>query len=413
MKSIKYLIGLAVLIMVVVYLNNNDKQLVDAPPKPTKPVNQVTLQSSQSDSAIEQQSQAEKHIEKTAVEQLPEDSIVLEIDDKTDDEPELDYVTAYRDWQYFANCYTDVEDFHNGTDPLETLAGRFANNPRESQAEPTPQQISFYQDHVEICQSMIEDENDDFYEINRQLQQRFEKIAPKTEIEKQLEHALQMVQQLKKFKNEYSRAQFSTSNLPPRELKNINSQIEELTATMLEIYDGSETLTPQQAQLVKQYGEEIESLRLRIITSKIVDDKKLTGINSKIDGYLNSMDDYLHRVQSADAFLIIGKELYTPEYLQKDSTVIKTLKQQTGILDSYYINILNAIAIPLIACSMDYPCDAKSDLMLSYCLGLKDSMFNQACGRSLEDFYFSFYIGANQLNDVNLYFNYLVNRYAN
>ena len=89
------------------------------------------------------------------------------------------------------------------------------------------------------------------------------------------------------------------------------------------------------------------------------------------------------------------------------------VKSQTHIYDNYYLGILNNLVHPLVACSMDYPCDAQSDLILSYCLGLKDSMFNQACGLSLEDFYFTFYIGANQLDDVNKYFNYLVNRYAN
>ncbi len=62
--------------------------------------------------------------------------------------------------------------------------------------------------------------------------------------------------------------------------------------------------------------------------------------------------------------------------------------------NSYYIFILNRIVTPLVACSMDYPCDAQSDYMISYCLGLRDSMFIQACDNNLEDFYFNFYIGA-------------------
>ncbi len=89
------------------------------------------------------------------------------------------------------------------------------------------------------------------------------------------------------------------------------------------------------------------------------------------------------------------------------------MKAQTGITDSYYIQILNRIVLPLVACSMNYPCDPESDYMMSYCLGLRDSMFNQACGKNLTDFYFNFYIGMNQMSDVDNYFNYLVNRYAN
>jgi len=70
-------------------------------------------------------------------------------------ESESDYISAYRDWQYFENCYTDVEDFNNKTDPLQTLADRFENNNRESQSEPTALQNSYYQYHVDVCKTLI------------------------------------------------------------------------------------------------------------------------------------------------------------------------------------------------------------------------------------------------------------------
>jgi len=331
-------------------------------------------------------------------------------------ETQIDYITAFRDWQYFENCYTDIEDFGNNKDPLDTLAERFENNPRESQQQPSAQQNYYYQHHVDICKTLINevgDENDNYSQIRSKLNQRFTSIKPKTDEEKQLERALQMIKQLESYKLEYNKAHTPESNLPPLESNDIHNQIENFTIEMMSVYNGNSPLTQDQVQLIEQYSEKIESLQNIVRQSKQINAEKIEKIESVIDGYLNSMDDYLHRVQSADAFILIATELYKFEYMQNKSTVIKTMQAQTSIQDLYYLSLLNNITIPLVACSMNYPCDAESDLILSYCLGLKDSMFNQACGTSLEEFYFNFYIGANQLGDVNNYFTYLVNRYAN
>lgn len=331
---------------------------------------------------------------------------------ESSEDQELDYVSAYRDWQYFANCFTDVEDFLNNKDPLQTLAERFEGNDREAQREPTPQQNSYYQQHVEICKSLSEDDDQDYYQIRQNLKQRYEKIAPTTEQAKQLQHAIRMVEQLDSLVLQYNQSQYKQSSLSDREISRLNREISQLTTAMMEIYDSSEQLSEEMTQTIKSYADEINKRQEKIANSRTSDEASVNEAQAIVYGYLNSIDDYLHRVQSPDAFLLLADKIYRVEYYKKDTPVIKNLKEATGIYDSYYLNILNTIVLPLVACSMNYPCDAESDFMLSYCLGLKDSMFNQACGLGLEDFYFSFYIGANQLSDVNNYFNYLVNRYA-
>ncbi len=340
------------------------------------------------------------------------DSEGLEDKKNKEKEEELDYITAYRNWNYFENCYTDVEDFHNNKDPLETLAQRFANNPRESQIEPTPQQNIYYQHHVDICKTLIDDDKDDYYQVRQKLNEKFYKIKPATDEEKQLEHAIAMVRQLRQLKQKINNSHYGKSNLSAVELDALNTKMHELTTQMMLIYDENDELSEQQALLVKQYSDQIEEISNKIAESKAPDNAQLVALQKQQDAFINSIDDYLHHVTSSDAFLLLANTIYRIEYYQKDATIIKTLKQATGIKDPYYINMLNVIVMPLIACSMNYPCDADSDLMLSYCLGLRDSMFNQACGLNLEDFYFNFYIGANQLNDVNVYFNFLVSRYA-
>ncbi|VAW45922.1 hypothetical protein MNBD_GAMMA03-249 [hydrothermal vent metagenome] len=404
MKGAASIVVVIILLLVYVFFFHDPMQ-----PELVRPINHVSWQKT----SVENKEDATTKIKVKIKPVMDEQEIIIADNNQVStDNKELDYISAYRDWQYFANCYTDVEDFHNNKDPLQTLAERFENNPREAQTEPTPQQNMYYQQHVEICKAMIDDDKDDYYQIMQKLKQRFEQITPKTSEDKQLAQALNMVQQIQTLEREYSRTQYGKSSLPESELDAINSQIQQLTTAMMEVYDGNEVLSEQDTITIKLYSEEIDKLSQQIIKSNSVNEELVTETEAHIAAYLQTIDDYLPSVQSPDAFLLLAGRLYQASYFKKDTALIKVLKNSTGIYDSYYINMLNKIVMPLLACSMNYPCDAQSDYMLSYCLGLKDSMFNQACGLSLEDFYFSFYIGTNQLNDVNNYFNFLVNRYA-
>ncbi len=376
------------------------------------PVNQVSLQYSETKNKVDnkQKKKAKSEVVKSnSVDELNIDSVQ---NSKEQKEIETDYISAYRDWQYFQNCYTDIEDFLKQKDPLDTLKERFANNLRESQSEPTPQQNTYYQHHVDICKGMIDNDEDDYYTNMERLEAEFRQIIPKTEEEKQLEKALLMQKQLRQLMLDFTYTSRKKSNLSAERLQEINSQINQVTQQLLTLYDGKDELSEQENQLLLQYSQELDELNGMIAKSQVVDNEQSDLINEQITQQLIAMDDFLKTVISPDAFLIIASELFRSEYYQKDSPVLAKIKQETKIWDSYYIDILNKITMPLIACSMDYPCDADSDYMLSYCLGLRDSMFNQACGMNLEDFYFNFYIGANQLNDVNTYFQYMVNTYG-
>jgi len=409
MKSIHKIVFLIALLLMLFYY------FFQQPPTNKKDIESTSSQMAATQIISKEKNKVNKKTTEKKTKIIAVETLSIE-QNKQEKIAQIDYITAFRDWQYFENCYTDIEDFSNDKDPLNTLAERFADNPRESQQEPTSQQNYYYQYHVDMCKNLINDvgdETDNYYQIRQKLNNRFLTILPETDEEKQLEKSLQMIKQLNSYKTEYSQAHRPQSNLSLIEANEIHNQIESLTVDMMRVYNGSDWLSPEQTQLIEEYSDKIESLQVSINESKKINTETLKNLESVIDTYLNTMDIFLQQVQSPDAFILMATELYKVEYLQKESTTLKILQSQTAILDSYYLSLLNKITIPLVACSMNYPCDAESDLIMSYCLGLKDSMFNQACGASLEEFYFNFYIGANQLNDVNNYFNFLVNRYAN
>ena len=408
-RSLSTILLLLLVFAIYYYFNLQD---VDIEVVKNHPVNQVSLQHSETKNKVDNKQKKKaksKVVKSNSVDEQNIDTVQKSNDKKTS---ETDYISAYRDWQYFQNCYTDVEDFLKQKDPLDTLKERFANNPRESQSEPTAQQNMYYQHHVDICKGMIDNDEDNYYTNMERLEAEFRQIIPKTEEEKQLEKALLMQKQLRQLMLDFTYTSRKKSNLSSERLQEINSQINQVTQQLLTLYDGKDELSEQENQLLLQYSQELDELNGMIAKSQVVDNEQSDLINEQITQQLIAMDDFLKTVISPDAFLIIASELFRSEYYQKDSPVLAKIKQETKIWDSYYIDILNKITMPLIACSMDYPCDADSDYMLSYCLGLRDSMFNQACGMNLEDFYFNFYIGANQLNDVNTYFQYMVNTYG-
>jgi hypothetical protein len=411
MKTISFIIFLLLLVLAALFYFNS--QPLEQEMTKSSSINQVSWQQSQSKDKLKKDKK-EKNGKRQKFEQEITESIqkVDELKESITASSETDYISAYRDWQYFQNCYTDVEDFLKQKDPLDTLKERFANNPRESQSEPTAQQNTYYLHHVDICKGMIDNDEDDYYTNMERLETEFREIIPKTEEEKQLEQALLMQKQLRQLMLDFTYTSRKKSNLSSEQLQDINSQINQVTQNLLAIYDGKDELSEQENQLLQQYSQELDELNGLITKSQVVDNEQRDLINEQINKHLIAMEGFLKTVISPDAFLVIAGNLFRSEYYQKDSPVLAHIKQETQIWDSYYIDILNKITMPLIACSMNYPCDADSDYMLSYCLGLRDSMFNQACGMDLEDFYFNFYIGANQLNDVNTYFQYMVNTYG-
>ncbi|HOP22198.1 MAG TPA: hypothetical protein PK055_09335 [Gammaproteobacteria bacterium] len=416
MKKHTILIGLLIIVAVfVLYFKNPQKP--ENPQNSSQIIEPLNIEKDKNSSTEKEKKEQIKTTSKQDLEQQTPESFT---ENNPKEDSEVDYIMAYRDWQYFKNCYTDVEDFHNNKDPLQTLAERFQYNPRESQNEPTPQQNIYYQYHVDVCKSLIDDENDDYYQIMSKLEQRFQRIQPNTPEAKQLEHAIKLVEQHHQFVTQYNNSFSTEFNIPATEVNMINTQIEQLNQQLYEVYESSGyldhddmmQLREDEKQQIQNLLNQISELKQALDESKYINFTQADVARKTMYGHRNSMEDYLHSVTSPDAFLVLAAEVYKIDLLYEEPQVIQLLKQKTGIKDSLYINVLNGVVLPLVACSMNYPCDAESEYILSYCLGLKDSMFNEACGSNLEDFYFSHYIGSNQLTDVYAYFNFLVERYA-
>ncbi len=97
MKSIKYITVLAIIALVTLYYFNNGSS---AEIKKIKPINQVSFQTVDS----KQKTVKSKNIRPLKASTVSPDTLIEDIINKQEEEkpdPNLDYVTAYRDWKYF------------------------------------------------------------------------------------------------------------------------------------------------------------------------------------------------------------------------------------------------------------------------------------------------------------------------
>ena len=90
------------------------------------------------------------------------------------------------------------------------------------------------------------------------------------------------------------------------------------------------------------------------------------------------------------------------------------MKPLLNTYDPYLLLSLYDVGIKLAACAMNYPCDDQSEFILDYCIGVDNRyfMYPNACGKTLDDFYFNDYLSPNQLEDVSKYLNYILENYA-
>lgn len=358
------------------------------------------------ESELGNSSTSEKSSSKKTVRKTQEDSFVSLVS-KTEKSQNRSssYVQAYRKWRYFDNCYTDVEDVKNKVSPFKTMQTRLDSSYQEPQNSATQRQKDSYLEHFEYCKKLMVDDRD-FHAVKTRLQAEMLQASVETQEEKDLQHAMDLLNQYGDFYSSLHQARHGwVENEKTRQLE---AEIEEMYDNITLIYESTEDISESDKEVISNINAHIEELSQRLYTEKKPDAEFVQTQTRLYEGYINSLHDFLTNNLSSDAFLLLAPYIYQNNI---PTLATRQIKENLSIYDTEYIRQLAKVAIPLFACEMGQPCDASSEWVLNHCLGLKDPMMDQACNQRLADFYWNYYLGANLAVDVQKLLNFFRKHY--
>lgn len=338
----------------------------------------------------------------------------------TEPDPNLTYLQAYRNTIVFKKCFSIVNDINKDISPLiqfkKDASLDFYNFTEESQKQATKLQIQYYSDFIDLCQSFLKDNHENFTSALKRLHDIFSSIEPKTESEKQLAEGLELYMFYQELIQLKSNTTQSYSLLSEEEKSNINSDMKNLYNQIKELKTNPDWQTNNQIQiLINELNNKISNNRNKVRNNKVTntDDKTKKKLEVQILLHKNEMINFLKSNNSPDILLLYAKLIFYPGYL-RDDTILNEMKRELNTYDSHLLLSLHDVGIKLAACAMNYPCSDQSEFILDYCIGGFKNMSNypSACGKTLDEFYFNHYLSPNQLEDVSKYLNYILENYA-
>jgi len=329
-------------------------------------------------------------------------------------EPDLDLITAFRDYKYFETCkyFFEIQTKNLDINPVGQFNQSYTNERRIVQ-EPTSQQLNYLKIHTEKCKNYYEEEAENFYVESRSLQRRYQRIEPKTDEEKLLKRAIDLHSEFNKVQSKLKQA----SKGGPKDRKldsdyffqisDLNKHIQKIRTQGQSNFSLNITIVEEESnQEIVSLKEQIKQIEKLIEENLFIDNELIEQFQNKKLTLFKNIEDFLKHNNSPDALLLLKGILITNKNdIRSDNDFVTQIKSKFKFYDSTYFDLLNKVVYPLIACYMSYPCDDTSQLTLNICLDYRNPDSSLACGKNLEDFYLNNYLSSNQAIDFNHYFN--------
>ncbi len=332
----------------------------------------------------------------------------------------LSYLQAYRNIDYFQKCNSIITDINNNISPLikfkKDSSLDYFDFSNESEKQATTLQLQYFSDFTERCRSFIKDDNETYFETIRRLKTILNEIEPNTDEEKDLVSGIELLKQLFALQKLMRSTQTSHSKLDDETLNNIKQEIKNTLKIISEYKANPDWQTNHQIQnAIQDLTNKIYQLNDKINQNRVsnTDTEEKQNIENQLVEHKTKMVDFLKKNKSPDVLLLYARYIFKPDY-QNNNPIISDMKRELNTYDrSLMLNLYN-VGIKLAACALNYPCDDQSHFILDYCIRGFHNMSNypDACGMTLEDFYFNHYLGPNQLEDVSKYLNYILEHYA-
>jgi len=166
-------------------------------------------------------------------------------------------------------------------------------------------------------------------------------------------------------------------------------------------------MTAEDSLLIKEIMNKI--IKLNSVEGHEANAEEIAYLENEIIKHMSQLKDFFKDNQTPDIFLIFAEHLLNERMGKFFFT--EDINKKLGIYDTEYINKLNKIIVPFIACSLDYPCGHESYLSIEHCIKPLGSE-PLACGKNIIDYYLDDLISPNQMIDFNNYFNYIMDNHA-
>jgi len=317
------------------------------------------------------------------------------------------------------------------------------SNHRQQQA--TEKQIQYYQDYANHCSDLkseiehstdaTENEKESFSFTADQIKLTMAETSPITGEEKQLKLTIKQAQKYNDLRWKIEELQSGKSDLSEQESDKFKRDILDLEFQLnsSDFYGDQAKLTPEYLSLKKQFDEKKAYLKSHItIDQKELNHQKNLLINSMVilDSQLNTPYSSVF-VEAFNALNFnYNEENKLPHYyllkkLYKSGEQTRVISQQIfdelAFKDKAYFNQLLQPSLEMYQCYLGANCTFPNNRRLNYLCYLprnyfqnkRTGLFYESCDMNLEEFYLQNYLTENQVEDMNLIFNYLVSNYAN
>ncbi len=370
---------------------------------------------------------------------------------------QLSYIQLYDKYLDLLNCFSYIEqvsmktyELENNTsfkkeiDFLQEYKDNIRNNSNNRQQQATDKQIRLYLEHIDNCEqtvaqveSLFEDKvstSDGVYYKSSKLRELMEKTKPQSEEGKILKSTIANVKRLTASLNELEKLKNGKPTVSQEEIWKIQGEIEKLRWEVA----GRKQVPEEERdeQNLKVQEEEYKQKKIYLASLYEHDEQAFANKVIEFHSLIKETEKSLHTKYPRvfyEAFAGVNfsfkDDNKLPDYYARErykdlgvkfTTLSEQIKNQISIKHDAYFNQLLQPALDLYLCYLGQNCQLSVNRHLAnYCYipqiaysNSSTGLYFEACDVDLQEFYLEYYLTENQVDDLNLIFDYLVENYA-
>ncbi len=383
-----------------------------------KPDNRLAIQQ-QSSQAVKKTVVDKPNQKKSSViNKTPKDSPVEKTQQKKhkEEQPEqtdISYLQAYRDYHFFKSCYWVINVTQKGEDldiVFKQKIKASAEKLHRKETNPNQQQKAVFEVFKNKCLDLMLVQDKDFNKNKELLKQKYQNIEPLSKEEKHLFAGLGLYQEYNTLTRRVYQQKQGALDLENPLVVTLKQKISYIKSELNRIQWGEDVFYENETKQLQARDLEsaISIIRKELSAYKLYDSALITQLEDEEAKLLKQMVFLLKRSESPEVLLLFAKVLWSP-YTEKKLNIDVFSKIKVYDL-GLALSIYDA-GMTLAACALNYPCGKGSSLSFGYCFN-NFVIYNEACGKPVEDYLFNYVISPNQLQDVDNFITTILENYA-